>query len=171
MTREPKRVDIAFDEVKIIGVVEIQKVKSTTVFDATELKNIGNIKWRLGPKFDAVASEDAKYSIKEADIDQYICLEIQTPRKRPGDCERVFKVKSKNADEPQANMEVTQDLSEPSKFILRLTDIKVKDGLDVDEINWYIDNNLTSQGKGEIFEKNFTEYYNHTVTAVIQDTE
>lgn len=171
VTREAMRVDIQFAEVKVVGVVGIQKTPTTYLFDATDLQKIGNVRWYMGPNFETVASEEARYSVRIQDIEQSLCLELQNPKKKPGTCDRVFGIAPKNEATIQGEIRVTQDPVEITKYTFELINIKTKDGADVDEINWYIGDSTASQGKEEIFEFNFSTLGSHKVNVAIRDTE
>jgi len=145
VTREPKRVDINFAQVKVLGAVSIQKTPTTYLFDATDLKKIGNVKWRIGPNFDAVSSEEPRYSVRVQDIDQSLCLEVQNPKKKQGVCDRVFSISSKNESVIQGNIQATQDPVEATKYTFKLVNLKTKAGADIDEINWFVGDSTTSQ--------------------------
>lgn len=171
VTRESKRVDITLAEVKLVGSVDIQKVQQTMVFDAMELKSIGNVKWYMGPSFDTVSSEEAKYSLKIQDIEQHLCLELQTGKKKSDGCSRIFTIASKVESVVQGTIKYTQDLVEPTKYSFKLENLSTKNGAEIDEINWYVGDSNTSQGKDETLELNFNTFGTYRISAVIRDTE
>ncbi len=171
VTREAKRVDIALAEVRLLGAVNVQKTASNYLFDATDLKKIGNLKWYIWPKFDVVSSEEAKFSVRIQDIEQNLCLEIQTPKKKPGICDRVFTINSKSESVIQWDIQATQDLVEPSKYAFKLLDLKTREGADITDISWYIWDNASPVGKDETFEYTFMSIWTYTVRAEVIDSE
>lgn len=129
---------MALDEIKVVGLVDIQKVQQTMVFDATELKNVGNVKWYIGPNFDTAPSEDPKYSVKIQDIEQYLCLELQTSKRGSNSCSRIFTIASKIESVIQGKITYKQDLVEPTKYSFKLENLSTRNGAEIDQINWYL---------------------------------
>ncbi len=171
VTREPKRVEMALDEIKVVGLVDIQKVQQTMVFDATELKNVGNVKWYIGPNFDTAPSEDPKYSVKIQDIEQYLCLELQTSKRGSNSCSRIFTIASKIESVIQGKITYKQDLVEPTKYSFKLENLSTRNGAEIDQINWYLWDSTTSRGKDDYLELNFNSYGTYKISAVIQDNK
>lgn len=80
----------------MVGVLDIKKTDTTRLFDAGELKKLGKIRWHTGQNFETLASEDSKFSVRVQDIEQNVCLEIESPNDKTGVCDRIFTVPAKD---------------------------------------------------------------------------
>ena len=171
VTREPKRIDIAFSEVKVVGMLALKETDTSRLFDASDLKKLWTIRWYMGPNFDTVASEDPKFSVKVQDIEQYLCLELQTQKENSGICDRIFTIPPKLATSIQGKIQSTQDPISVTKYSFRIDNLRLKDGVDVASISWFIGDDANPQWKWETFEKDFNIVGNYKVTAVVKDSE
>jgi hypothetical protein len=138
VTRDPITLDIQFLPVKIIAVIDIKRTDSTIVLDATDVAVLGKLKWYTGKTLDVLESEDAKFSTKISDAEQYVCLTTSSK----GTCARIFTIKPKIDTPIVGTIKIDKDSSDPLKYNFRLVDARAKSGGEIEKYSWFIDDSI-----------------------------
>jgi PKD repeat protein len=165
VTRDPITLDIQFLPVKIIAVVDIKRTDSTIVLDAADAASLGKIKWYTGKTLDTLASEEAKFSTKISDIEQYVCINTSTR----ADCARIFTIKPKIDAPIVGTIRIDKDSSDPLKYNFRLVDARAKSGGEIEKYSWFIDDSIPIS-REDVAERIFSGFGNYKISVELTDS-
>ncbi|MFZ4461419.1 MAG: hypothetical protein ACOYN2_02515 [Patescibacteria group bacterium] len=169
VTREWKVVPIVFESINIVGSVDIKSTDKNVVFDATDLKTLGNLAWYTSDNLDTVASRELKFTTKIEKADKFVCLAANSDPKRKDVCDRIFFVKSRSDSPISASIKYQVDPTDVRKISFSLTDKKSKSGGEIESVKWLLDDTATLSNE-ESFETSFPSYGTYKISAVLRDT-
>jgi PKD repeat protein len=165
VTRDPITLDIQFLPVKIIAVVDIKRTDSTIVLDAADAAVLGKVKWYTGKTLDTLASEEAKFSTKISDVEQYVCLNTSAK----GACARVFTIKPKIDAPIVGTIKIDKDSSDPLKYNFRLVDARAKSGGEIEKYSWFIDDSIPIS-REDVAQRIFSGFGTYKISVELTDS-
>lgn len=168
LTHQTKMLPINFQAIQIVGVVDIQAPKSnrdkTLTYNATRLKNLGNISWFTEKNDDLVSiSNDAIFSIAMKEKSQVLCLSILSGEK----CDKLFIIPQIADSSVTGKIVYDQDKEDPLSYSFRVGDKTIKSG-EITGYEWKI-NNITVSTE-EAFVYHFPTYADVKILLILRDS-